>query len=175
MGRETGISWTDATFNPWWGCTKVSAGCDNCYAEKFDRRVGGSHWGKGMPRREFGDKHWNEPLKWDVDAKKSGRHLRVFCASMADVMDDEAPSGARQRLWELIDATPNIIWQLLTKRPHRYVRLPAFKHRQRVAGYKCGKPRDVRPALADIGRLRREAREYIMGQLRASAWKTAIV
>lgn len=123
MGKETGISWTDHTFNPWWGCTKVSPGCDHCYAETFDKRVGGAHWGKGAERRSFGDKHWNEPLKWDGG--------RVFCASMADVMDDEAPAGARERLWALIDATPHLTWQLLTKRPHRYARyLPStgFKH-----------------------------------------------
>lgn len=122
MGKVTGISWTDHTFNPWWGCTKVSAGCDNCYAEAFDHRVGGSHWGKGEKRREFGDKHWNEPLRWNKDHEKEGTHGLVFCASMADVMDDEAPEGARERLWDLIDKTPNLIWQLLSKRPQRYER-----------------------------------------------------
>jgi protein gp37 len=120
MGEITGISWTDHTFNPVFGCTKVSPGCDNCYAEAFDKRYGGDHWGRGMPRREFGDKHWNEPLKWDRAAKAAGVKAKVFCASMADVMDDEWPIGARPRLWELIDKTPNLIWQLLTKRPHRY-------------------------------------------------------
>lgn len=121
MGKVTAISWTNHTFNPWWGCTKVSAGCDNCYAEAFDKRVGGSHWGKGQPRREFGDKHWAEPLKWNRDAiTKLGRKARVFCASMADVMDDEAPKGARERLWDMVNATPNLTWQLLTKRPQRY-------------------------------------------------------
>lgn len=131
MGRDTGISWTDHTFNPWWGCTKVSPGCDHCYAEAFDKRTGGSHWGKGQPRRTFGDKHWNEPLKWNQDAFNSGVQRKVFCASMADVMDDEAPEGGRERLWELIDRTPYLIWQLLTKRPQRYERyLPAgFKWR----------------------------------------------
>lgn len=131
MGEVTGISWTDHTFNPWWGCTKVSPGCDNCYAEAFDKRVGGSHWGKGEPRRTFGDKHWNEPLKWNRQAEKEGRKHLVFCASMADVMDDEAPEGARDRLWKLIDETPHLIWQLLTKRPQRYaVYLPAeFRHK----------------------------------------------
>lgn len=122
MGKVTGISWTDHTFNPWWGCTKVSPGCDNCYAEAFDKRVGGAHWGKGEPRRTFGDKHWNEPIRWNRDAEKEGRKHLVFCASMADVMDDEAPEGARERLWKLIDETPHLIWQLLTKRPHRYNR-----------------------------------------------------
>jgi protein gp37 len=120
MGSNTSISWTDHTFNPWWGCTKVSAGCDHCYAETFDKRVGGAHWGKGQPRREFGDKHGAEPLAWDAAAAKAEKKELVFCASMADVMDDESPIGARDRLWELIDSTPNLIWQLLTKRPHRY-------------------------------------------------------
>jgi protein gp37 len=131
MGKETGISWTNHTFNSWWGCTKVSPGCDNCYAETLDARWGDPHWGKGVPRRVFGDKHWAEPLTWNAAAAKTGHCDLVFCASMADVMDDEAPAGERERLWDLIDKTPYLIWQLLTKRPQRYERyLPAqFKHR----------------------------------------------
>jgi protein gp37 len=122
MGEVTGISWTDHTFNPWWGCTKVSPGCDNCFADAFDKRVGGNHWGKGVPRRTFGDKHWDEPLKWNAAARMTGVRAKVFCGSMCDIMDDEAPEGQRERLWKLIDATPNLIWQLLTKRPQRYRR-----------------------------------------------------
>ena len=129
MGQETGISWTDSTFNPWWGCTEVSPGCDNCYAREFAARYGYG-WGKGVPRRVFGDKHWNEPLKWNRLAAATGKPWRVFCASMADIMDDEAPVGQRERLWALIDNTPYLTWQLLTKRPQRYQRyLPEkFKH-----------------------------------------------
>ena len=130
MGKKTGISWTDHTFNPWWGCTKVSAGCDHCYAETLDKRWGDPHWGKGVPRRVMSDSYWREPLAWDAAAKKAGKPAMVFCASMADVMDDEAPEGQRERLWKLIDNTPYLIWQLLTKRPQRYGRyLPhAFQH-----------------------------------------------
>ena len=124
MGETTGISWTDHTFNPWWGCTRVSPGCVNCYAETFDKRVGGDHWGPGKPRRTFSDKHWNEPLHWDAKAKKDGIKRRVFCASMADVFDVEAPEGQRERLWELVRKTPNLIWQLLTKRVEGYENLP---------------------------------------------------
>jgi protein gp37 len=129
MGEVTGISWTDHTFNPWWGCTKVSPGCDHCYAEAFDKRVGGAHWGKDQPRRTFGEAHWREPLKWDRQARQEGRKHLVFCASMADVMDDEAPKVERERLWRLIDDTPNLIWQLLTKRPQRYERYLPVKLR----------------------------------------------
>ena len=115
MGSTTNISWTDHTFNPWWGCVNVSPGCDNCYAEAFAKRTGHDVWGKTAGRRFFGEKHWNEPRKW------SGR---VFCASMADVfepnpvLDDE-----RERLWRLIDETPHLTWQLLTKRPEQVLRL----------------------------------------------------
>lgn len=127
MGIKTDIAWTNSTFNPWWICTEVSPGCDNCYARVLAKRWGYG-WGKGVSRREFGDKHWNEPLKWEKAAAASGDSWRVFCGSMCDVMDDEAPTGARNHLWELIDATPHLTWQLLTKRPHRYKRFlpPSF-------------------------------------------------
>ena len=137
MGKETGISWTTHTFNPWHGCTKVSAGCDHCYAETVDAKFSAeSHWGKGVPRKTFGDKHWNEPLAWQRAAEKASRIDKVFCASMADVMDDEAPDGQRERLWALIDRTPNLFWQLLSKRPQRYERYlpPSFEHSNVILG-----------------------------------------
>lgn len=140
MGEITAISWTDHTFNPWWGCSRVSPGCDNCYAETFDKRVYpvelwgatedqpakivAAHWGNGSPRRTFGEKHWNEPLRWNRKAQEAGIMRRVFCASMADIFDEEAPEGQRERLWELIRKTDNLIWQLLTKRVQGYWNLP---------------------------------------------------
>lgn len=128
-------------------------------ARVLDERWGESHWGKGVPRREFGDKHWNEPLQWDKKAKKEGVQDKVFCASMADVMDDEWPKGTRERLWTLIDNTPHLIWQLLTKRPHRYERyLPAsFKHRNVWLGTSAENQHfyDIRwPILEKAARLR---------------------
>jgi protein gp37 len=108
MGERSAIAWTDATFNPWWGCTKVSPACDHCYAETWAKRVGKPKWGAGEPRRYFGDKHWNAPLKWTP--------RKVFCASMADVFDNEVEQEHRERLWALIRATPHLTWQLLTKR-----------------------------------------------------------
>jgi len=131
MGQETGISWTAHTFNPWWGCVKVSPGCDHCYADaqatRYGYSDGGAHfpiWGKDATRRFFGDNHWAEPLKWDRAAAKDGVTRRVFCASMADVMEDRRVLDVpRDRLYRLIDATPNLIWQLLTKRPQNYRKL----------------------------------------------------
>lgn len=116
MGETTAISWCDHTFNPVWGCAKVSPGCDHCYAEAWDKRTGGAHWGAGAPRRTFGDKHWNEPRRWNAAAEKAGVRRRVFCASMADVFDNEWPEGEREKLWPLIRETPHLVWLLLTKR-----------------------------------------------------------
>jgi len=114
------------SFNPWWGCTRVSPGCDHCYAEALDARAGGAHWGQGVPRRTFGDRYWAGPLKWNEAARKAGQRARVLCASMADVFDAEAPPGLLERLWRLIPQTPHLDWLLLTKRPARIARgLPA--------------------------------------------------
>ena len=118
MSDKTGIAWTDATFNPWWGCTKVSPGCDHCYAERDAASFspGVVLWGVDSTRRKFGDKHWDAPVKWNRKAEATGKRMRVFCASMADVFDKDGPESERERLWALIAATPMLDWQLLTKR-----------------------------------------------------------
>lgn len=120
MGRTTKIQWTDHTFNPWWGCTKVSPGCKNCYAERDAKRYGHDVWGPGKDRRLMSDAYWDEPLKWDRDAAAAGCRPRVFCASMADVFDEDAPPYQLARLWILIRQTPNLDWLLLTKRPENF-------------------------------------------------------
>jgi protein gp37 len=122
MGRETGITWTDHTFNPWWGCMKVSPGCKNCYAEAFAKRTGHDVWGPEAEYRTFGLNHWQEPKKWNDSAAERGVTEKVFCASMADVFDERADGIERTRLWSLIWETPNLIWQLLTKRPENWRR-----------------------------------------------------
>jgi protein gp37 len=117
MGAITKIAWCDHTFNPWWGCMQVSPLCDHCYAMMLDIRwFKGAHWGPAAPRRYFGDTHWCEPLKWNRLAPIEGRRRRVFCASMADVFDNEADQAVRNRLWRLIRQTLNLDWILLTKR-----------------------------------------------------------
>lgn len=129
MGETTGIAWTDHTFNPWWGCTKVSAGCKNCYAETLSARFHGDRlWGVAGDRKIASDATWREPLKWNRQAEAAGVRRRVFCASMADVFERHADpetnaklDAARARLWALIEATQNLDWQLLTKRPENIV------------------------------------------------------
>lgn len=118
MSANSKIEWTHHTFNPWWGCAKVSPACDHCYAERDAGRFDPKRtlWGVDAERRTFGDKHWGDPEKWNKAAAKAGERHRVFCASMADVFDKNAPAGARDRLWALIEATPNLDWLVLTKR-----------------------------------------------------------
>lgn len=126
MGESTKIAWTDHTFNPWWGCQRVSPGCEHCYAETFAKRVGLKVWGPQSERRFFGDKHWAEPLKWNRKAAAEGRRARVFCASMADVFEDRVDLVEhRVRLVRLIAATPHLDWLLLTKRPENMLQLGA--------------------------------------------------
>lgn len=116
MSANSKIEWTDHTFNPWIGCTKVSPGCDHCYAEGTAARFKLAQWGSGMPRRLSSEDYWKQPITWDRKAERDGVRPRVFCASMADIFDNEAPGEWRARLWELIKATPNLDWLLLTKR-----------------------------------------------------------
>lgn len=117
--QNSTIEWTNHTFNPWWGCQRVSPGCEHCYAETLAKRYGHAVWGpaKTTERRMMSENYWKQPLKWDRLAQVSGRK-RVFCASMADVFEDHPQLiDARARLMCLIDETPNLDWLLLTKRP----------------------------------------------------------
>lgn len=129
MAENSNIEWTHHTFNPWMGCTKVTAGCKHCYAEAMmDTRLGKVQWGPQGTRVVTSRANWQLLLKWDRAAAKAGEKHRVFCASLADVFEDNRvvvdPDGlfndldsVRQALWILIESTPNLIWLLLTKRP----------------------------------------------------------
>jgi protein gp37 len=117
MGAETKIEWTDKTFNPWIGCFKVSPGCKNCYAAALDKRWGHARWGKGAPRERTSEANWKKPIQWDRAAHEAGVRFRVFCASLADVFDDEVPDAWRFDLFEMICVTQHLDWQVLTKRP----------------------------------------------------------
>lgn len=147
MAESTKIQWCDHTFNPWIGCSKVSPGCANCYAEARDQRFAkGKHWGKGAPRQRTSAANWKQPLHWArfslvcdhcgtaqrpdegcVDPLCDRHHRigsyhrpRVFCASLADWLDDEVPIAWLADLLQLIHDTPNLDWLLLTKRPQNW-------------------------------------------------------
>lgn len=120
MAKNSAIEWTDHTFNPWTGCTKISPGCDNCYAEAWSKRSGHVKWGK-HPRKRTTEAYWRAPLLWqrraDLFEGTHRRRQRVFCASLADVFDNKADAKWREDLFQIIKETPRLDWQLLTKRP----------------------------------------------------------
>ncbi len=117
MGKSK-ISWTDYTFNPWIGCTKVSDGCKNCYAERDNKfyQWNKAGWGKGVPRHRTAEANWKKPGKWNDLAKKNGVRYKVFCASLADVFDTEVDIEWLSDLLKVIEDCRNLDWLLLTKR-----------------------------------------------------------
>ncbi len=149
MADQTAIEWTDSTFSPWTGCTKISPACDHCYAESWSKRAGArvGKWGPGAPRVRTAPANWRKPVQWnakpfyechrccwrgDTPSQPADGGLwfcpacksldvftarrRVFCASLADVFDNEVDPQWRDDLFDLIAATPNLDWLLLTKR-----------------------------------------------------------
>lgn len=126
--KNSAIEWTDHTFNPWEGCTKVSPGCAHCYAEARNRRfAGGANWGPGAPRRRTSAQNWKQPLRWNAEAEEDQRlsygqapRPRVFCASLADWLDDDVPIEWLADLLNVIRQAPHLDWLLLTKRPQNW-------------------------------------------------------
>lgn len=143
MAANSKIEWCHHTFNPWIGCTKVSPGCANCYAEQSTparvmRADGHETWGKGATRSLTSEVNWKQPLKWNREAAAAWENWeaavnaragdsgpmpqrpRVFCASLADWLDEEVPIEWLARLMELVMMTPHLDWLLLTKRPQNW-------------------------------------------------------
>lgn len=142
MADHSAIEWCHSTFNPWIGCTKISPACDHCYAEvSTPSRTRGVEWGAGKPRQRTSAGNWRLPLRWNAepfytcgcgysgtmhDMTTNAVHgcglqfrrvrRRVFCASLADVFDNEVPAEWLADLLDLIRLTPNLDWLLLTKR-----------------------------------------------------------
>lgn len=127
---ETSIQWAHYTFNPWVGCQRVSPGCHNCYAEAYDKRVGGVpksqrvggvaqlRWGPKAPRVRTSPANWKLPVRWNAAAAAACERRRVFCASLADVFEDRPELVPwREELFGLIAYTRHLDWLLLTKRP----------------------------------------------------------
>lgn len=129
MGENSKIEWTDHTFNPWLGCTPVSPACDGCYAEGWAKRAGKPELWQGE-RQHTSATNWAQPVKWNREAEESGIRRRVFCASLADVFDNQVPEEWRRDLWALIQRTPWLDWLLLTKRPQNIAKMLPWSWQQ---------------------------------------------
>ncbi len=120
MGKDSKISWTDHSFNPWVGCQKVGLGCMNCYAEHdMTRKLRWANaWGSPETSERLKTKTWNDPVKWNRQAQADGTRPKVFCGSLCDVFEDNPQViDWRLDLFSLIEDTPYLDWLILTKRP----------------------------------------------------------
>jgi protein gp37 len=115
--NDSKISWTHHTVNFWMGCTKVSAGCRECYAEGECARFDHAEWGDDADRTPVKSAHPNA-RKFDRAAREKECQDVVFCASLSDIFEDRADvEELREAAWKTIRETPNLVWILLTKRP----------------------------------------------------------
>jgi protein gp37 len=138
MAETTSIAWTDHTWSPWEGCTKISPACDHCYAARMNGWLkAGSNWGPGAPRLEYSDEHWKKPGRWAAKALRDGTRPKVF-PSVCDPFDNEVDPAWRARFFALIAGTPNLTWQLLTKRIGNVAKMLEAPGMQ-----KCGLPDNV--------------------------------
>lgn len=133
------IEWTTHTWNPWIGCTKISPGCANCYAWYLMAiRMKRVQWGKGHKRGRTSAAYWRRPFAWDADAKARGVRTKVFCASLADWLDEEVEIEWFAEFLDVVRRTTHLDWQLLTKRPWNWIaRISA------AAAYAANKARDI--------------------------------
>lgn len=116
MGENTNIAWTERTWNPWRGCTKVDPGCKGCYMFAAQRRYGLD------PSVVVRTKTWGDPRKWQRAAQAGGRIERVFTCSWSDWFHKDA-DGWRAEAWRLVKNCPNLHFQILTKRADRIAEL----------------------------------------------------
>jgi protein gp37 len=111
MADKSAIEWTDATWNPVTGCTKISAGCDNCYAARFSERF------RGVPSHPFENgfdlslrpERLSQPLEWK-------KPRMIFVNSMGDLFHKEIPYGYVSTVFEIMENADWHIYQVLTKR-----------------------------------------------------------
>ncbi|MFF7858965.1 DUF5131 family protein [Streptomyces sp. NPDC007904] len=126
MADTTAIEWTDATWNPVTGCTKVSDGCMNCYAETFAERWRGTHGHhfRGGFDITLRPERLTLPRKWT-------KPLRVFVDSMSDLFHQDVPDAYIAQVWAVMALAPQHTFQVLTKRHARMKALlsrPSFWH-----------------------------------------------
>lgn len=134
MAKNSKIEWTDHTLNLWWGCSKVHTGCKNCYAETLSKRYGNDIWGEDKSRKRIVSA-FPDLRKYQREAEKENKLVKIFCGSMMDIFEDEKPLSNPTRHdegWEIAHTSTlrhkffeeigqgfydNLIFLFLTKRP----------------------------------------------------------
>ncbi|WP_010337822.1 DUF5131 family protein [Sphingobium yanoikuyae] len=117
MAQNTKIEWADHTWNPWMGCTKVGAPCDNCYAEDLmDNRYGKVVWGNDGDRVRTSSSTWAQLRKWNRIAGEEGKRAFVFSLSLGDIWDNRVPMAWRREAFDRARECPNLVMLYLSKR-----------------------------------------------------------
>lgn len=125
MSKDSKIEWTDHTLNFWWGCVKVSPGCEHCYAETLSKRYGRDIWGPAKTTERYRTKGpWKDVRRWEKEAAADGIRRRVFCQSMSDFFEDHPQlTDWRIEACEILESLRWLDVQLLTKRPENILRM----------------------------------------------------
>ena len=118
MSARSGIEWTEITWNPVTGCTKISPGCKNCYAERMSKRLRAMGMEKYRDGFSVATHHssLDEPLRWK-------KPRLVFVNSMSDLFHESTPSDFIKAVFDVMNRAPQHTFQVLTKRPARAVAL----------------------------------------------------
>lgn len=107
---KTGIEWTDKTWNPTTGCTKISPGCKNCYAEEITKRFR-STFPEGF-QFTMHPARLDQPRSWRTPS-------RIFVNSMSDLFHEQMPLSYLKQIFDVMEACPQHVFQVLTKRAER--------------------------------------------------------
>ena len=176
--NKTKIEWTEETWNPTTGCTKVSAGCKNCYAEVMAKRL----QAMGVPGYENGFEFSVMPERLEQPLRKR-KPTKYFVNSMSDLFHEEMPESFLDAIFEIIERTPWHIYQILTKRENRMTEY--FTHKEipnnvwlgvTVEDKKSGLPRidklriqkttikflSIEPLLEDLGKINLEGIHWVI-------------
>jgi protein gp37 len=128
MAEFSAIEWTDATWNPTTGCTKVSPGCDNCYAERFAERwrgVEGNYFERGFDLT-LRPNMLGRPAQWRGTK-------RIFVNSMSDLFHKDVPDSYIDQVFEVMEHVDRHVYQVLTKRPERMMRYLRARYADQTA------------------------------------------
>ncbi len=129
MAQQSSIEWTDLTWNPVVGCSIASAGCKNCYAMRMAARLQSMGHEKyiGLTQPSKRGAVWTDKVRCHEDSVKIPfnwkKPRRVFVNSMSDLFHPDVPNDFVARIWEVMEATPQHHYQILTKRPQRMATL----------------------------------------------------
>ena len=171
---DTSIEWSDKVWNPVSGCTRVSAGCDNCYAVKMTARLEaiGIEKYRGLTvLNKAGDRQFNGKIKTHDDALeiplKWKKPCRIFVNSMSDLFHRDVPFEFIDRVFAVMALCPQHIFQVLTKRPER---MAEYQHRSKeMVSYWMGKFVE-KDRMETVGRAFDAQAELNAGRPRPNVW-----